>query len=97
MYGWAAVTNCPGPGCPVGSWDEQAGYPVAGVDYDPALLGAATVFPQEDIGPVGRSNTAYTPFTSSQSAVSWLNQNAGKVALGVGGVFFLMLCAKAGR
>ncbi len=84
MYGWG-FTNV-----------VTDGYPVAGVDYDPALLGKAVVFPQEDIGPVG-GNTPYTPFTPSQSAVSWLNQNAGKVAVGIGGVFVLMLFARAGR
>jgi len=34
---------------------------------------------------------------SKQNFTQWLNQNAGKVALGVGGVFALMLFAKAGR
>ncbi len=34
---------------------------------------------------------------AAPSFTSWLNQNAGKVALGVGGVFALMLFGKAGR
>ncbi len=33
----------------------------------------------------------------TQSFTQWLNDNAGKVALGVGGFFALMLFAKAGR
>lgn len=92
MYGWAGFgINGPMP-------DE---YPVAGRDYDPALLGQAVVFPQEDIGPVGGDPRTWSPVPGAAlpapSATQWLNANAGKVALGVGGFVALIMLAKAGR
>ncbi len=68
---------------------------MAGVDYDPSLLGPAAGPP--NVADPGYVNTPYTPLTSGQSATQFLNVNAGKIALGIGGFFFLMLFAKAGR
>lgn len=100
MYGWSGGFGTVGP-------QLDTGYPVAGVDYDPALLGPATVFPQEEAnGPVRVDLDWYarnaTPNQAGkipppQTATQWLNANAGKVALGVAGFFALMVFAKAGR
>ncbi len=91
MYGWAGPI--------IDAVPEDPGYPVAGVDYDPALLGGPVVFPQE----VGSDLDRYTIWErntrapAASSPTQWLNANAGKVALGVGGLFVVLLLAKAGR
>ncbi len=92
MYGWGAL-SCPGdPGCP----GYVAPEPIS--QFDLAEQQIADVWdylwntPGATVPPVPAA-----PAATQQSATQWLNDNAGKVALGVGGFFLLTMFAKAGR
>lgn len=121
MYGWSGGFAGMGR-TSLGS----ATNPVAGVDYDPALLGGANVYPAPSLNPATGlpasldwmsqpmadvasdwsvadwtayfrdQSRGYTP-AANPTFTSWLNENAGKVAAGVGGVFAIVLLTKAGR
>jgi len=90
MYGWGAL-NCPGdPGCP----GYVPPYVNAAITGDPTQSDAdfAAALNWFDSG-----GPPTQPTAQAQSATQWLNANSGKVALGVGGFFVLMMFAKAGR
>ncbi len=99
MYGWGGLgaLNCPGdPGCPgyvaPEPMQDQTQQQIADVwDYLWNGPGAGGGY-----GP-GSGSQIVGPAPVQQSGTAWLNANAGKVALGVGGFFALMLFAKAGR
>ena len=98
MYGWGDVLNCPGdPGCPgyvaPDPMANQTQQQIADVwDYlwnGPGATGGG-------YGP-GSGAPIAGPAPVAQSGTAWLNANAGKVALGVGGFILLSMFAKAGR
>jgi len=95
MYGWAGPL--------IDAVPDDPGYPVAGLDYDPALLGAPAVFPTPAGSDLDRwldwhaGKATLARVNQSQTGTQWLNLNAGKVALGVGGLFLVVMLAKAGR
>ncbi len=91
-------SDCPGGGPPSGSaLDQMRGeldalwaYTRAGEEPRQYPGGAMPCDP-------GIDPTCGRFVTGQPSATQWLNANAGKVALGVGGLFAILLLAKAGR
>ncbi len=85
-------------------WSGMGDRVVIGADGQPRVVTDApitTVTVPSSGAPVYEDEQGRVIFPSTigggSDITSWLNANAGKVALGVGGVFALMLLAKAGR
>ncbi len=97
LRGLGDVLNCPGdPGCPgyvaPASTSPDVQQQIADVwDYLWNTPGAGGGY-----GP-GSGASLVAPAPTQQTASQWLNANAGKVALGVGGFVLLSMFAKAGR